>query len=281
MGRDAPGEIIVSIITAFITHQFTPTLAPFFHRFARKQQQKILLTLLLITGLTTAMFASPMWSSYDAQHPKRTGIQYMYNVTSGQTTLHVAQLDSGPGYADFVTKIHQRYGLETLPPVKGGPEQWDILYPISAFIESENFPIVSRMSAEHLEIPLVDIKLLANRYDDVSGYRTMTLHVTHVSQTLIRTSPWLIGLVSLQSGVVTPVLSFSAEVIAWSFRVAPPPRYMRHYVKASASPGNEDFQIIMTVKPESDEGDHKLAVTYMGIGLYQSHHDDPLDRTIN
>lgn len=106
----------------------------------------------------------------------------MYNTSSAETTLHVAQLDSGPGYAEFVEKIHRKYGFADQPPVKGGPEQWDILYPVSAFIESENFPIVSNRSVTGMDLPELTIKLVSDRVDIESGYRTMTIEVSHVSR---------------------------------------------------------------------------------------------------
>lgn len=40
------------------------------------------MAVLLLSGAIIAFFASPAWSSYDATHPKRAGIQYMYNVSS-------------------------------------------------------------------------------------------------------------------------------------------------------------------------------------------------------
>jgi hypothetical protein len=107
--------------------------------------------------------------------------QWMYNTTSAETSLHVAQLDSGPGYADLVRKIHQRYGQQAHLPVKGGPENWDILYPVSPFIESQHFPITTNGSLAQSPAPELTIKLVNNRFDEESGYRILTIEVTHVS----------------------------------------------------------------------------------------------------
>jgi len=170
------------VISTFLIHNFLPVAAPFFHRFTRSQQRQIVVSLLIVSNVAIAVFASPGWSSYDSTHPKRTGVQWLYNATSTETSLHVAQLDSGPGYADFVKKIHDRYGFPEHPPVKGGPAQWDILYPVSAFIESENFPIVANGSVSQEKLPDLTIKLVSDRFDERSGYRTMTIEVSHVSR---------------------------------------------------------------------------------------------------
>jgi hypothetical protein len=169
------------VITAFLTQQFLPILPPFIHRFSRRQQRKATVALIIASSIAVAIFASPAWSSYDATHPKRTGVQYMYNISSGETALHVAQLDSGPGYAEFVTKIHERYGQADDTPVKGGQEHWDILYPVSAFIESEHFPIQSNLTASEIGLPTVSMKVIGDRYDTESGFRTMTIEISHVS----------------------------------------------------------------------------------------------------
>ena len=73
---------------------------------------------------------------------------------------------------------------------------------------------------------------------------------------------------TIKVGLLAPVFSFEAEVIAWSFRIAPPAGMIRHYVKANGSPGSEDFQMVLTVKPAIDTADHRLAISYMGIGKY-------------
>jgi len=161
-------------------------LPPFFHRFDRGQQRQAMLALLLASSVVTAVFASPGWSAYDATHPKRTGVQWLYNVSSTSTSLHVAQLDSGPGYTDFVQKIHSRYGESEQPLLTGGAAEWEILFPVSSFIESEHFYLnpASNLTSAAIDLPTVDMKVVADRYDVESGYRMMTIDITHVSQVI-------------------------------------------------------------------------------------------------
>jgi hypothetical protein len=182
--QDAPGEIIVAVISTFLTHQFLPALPPFFHRFDRGQQRQAMIALLIATSVVTAVFASPSWSAYDATHPKRTGVQWLYNVSSASTSLHVAQLDSGPGYNEFVHKINSRYGASDQPLLKGGAAEWEILFPVSSFIESEHFYLdaASNLTGSGIDLPTVAMKVIADRYDAESGYRMMTIDVTHVSE---------------------------------------------------------------------------------------------------
>lgn len=78
MGKEAPTEIIIAVLSAFCTYVFMPTLVPFFHRWSRDTQRKIILFLLLASTITIAIFAS--WMPYNAEHPKRIGVQFMYNV---------------------------------------------------------------------------------------------------------------------------------------------------------------------------------------------------------
>lgn len=88
MGKEAPTEIIIAVLSAFCTYVFMPTLVPFFHRWSRDTQRRMILVLLFASTLTIAIFAS--WMPYDAEHPKRIGVQYMYNVSgsSQQTNRH-------------------------------------------------------------------------------------------------------------------------------------------------------------------------------------------------
>ncbi|KAJ9107223.1 hypothetical protein QFC20_003758 [Naganishia adeliensis] len=252
MGKEAPTEIIIAVLSAFLVYVFLPTLVPQFHRFNRDSQRKILMAVLLLSGAILAFFASPAWSSYDATHPKRAGIQYMYNTTSGTHTLHVAQLDSGPGFPEFVEKVHTKYGMQTRMPVPSIPSDtnsdWDILYPISAFIEAEKFPVIGQALPAGEVLPTIQFQLVENVWDDVLNTRNVTLRINH-------------------EGLIYPVIAFSAEVLEWSFQTAAPVGHTRHYVKAASSPGKEDFMFHMSLKKDSLH--EKLNLHWVGIDTRQ------------
>lgn len=181
MGSESPGEIIVAVISSFLVQNFLPTAPAFYHRFSSTQRKRIVGTLLALSIASTAIFASPAWSAYDDTHPKRLGVQHVYNTTSGQTTLHIAQVDIGPQYKEFMEQVYHRYGVDTLPVKKGEQEEWDLIFPVSAFINSEYFPLISPVDADELELPVVDIKVTEDSYDEVEGTRSLTVDVSHVS----------------------------------------------------------------------------------------------------
>ena len=81
MGTVAPGEIIVASISASLVTVFWPVCAPLFHRLSPRIQRQLLLVLLLATFSMMAIFAGPYANGYDSMHPKRTAIQYIYNVS--------------------------------------------------------------------------------------------------------------------------------------------------------------------------------------------------------
>lgn len=80
MGNEAPAEIIIAVISAAVGLVFFPPLVPLFHRVSRRAQRRIILLLAMITIGMMVFFAGPWWTTYDFMHPKRSGVQYMYNV---------------------------------------------------------------------------------------------------------------------------------------------------------------------------------------------------------
>ncbi|KAJ9119852.1 hypothetical protein QFC24_005566 [Naganishia onofrii] len=176
----------------------------------------------------------------------------MGKTTSGTHTLHVAQLDSGPGFPEFVTKVHERYGMQTRMPVQSVPSDsnsdWDILYPISAFIEAEKFPVIGHTWPAAEILPEVKVRVMEDSWDENLNTRNITLGVNH-------------------EGLIYPVLAFSADVVEWSFQTAAPVGHTRHYVKAASSPGKEDFLFHMSFKTQ-DRHD-KLGFHWVGIDTRQ------------
>ena len=101
------------------------------------------------------LFAGNFWATYDFMHPKRTAVQYTYNVrfsrtiiadtfkhTNGAHTAHLAFLDRGTEL-DFVEAIHARYGAGPVEHTSLGEHDpdWDVLYPISSFLDTYRFPL--------------------------------------------------------------------------------------------------------------------------------------------
>ncbi len=83
----APAEIIISILSSLVAFVFSPTVIPLFHRCSPSEKPKVLLGMVIATGLIMAYFANS--NVYDAEHPKRIGAQYMYNVSS-MINVHIS-----------------------------------------------------------------------------------------------------------------------------------------------------------------------------------------------
>ncbi len=180
--QEAPTEIIIAVIASTLTFLFVPTAIPFFHRFGRRTQRRMLLSLGLLTAGMILIFASR--NAYDAQHPKRIGVQYVHNVTSGDNHLHIAQMDRGPGFPDLLSRLHTRYGHAHRPltpnPREGDNSDWDILYPISAFLETEMFELGVSEGNPGRELPEVQVEVVADAWEADEGVRRVTLAVEHV-----------------------------------------------------------------------------------------------------
>lgn len=249
MGREAPTEIIIAILSSMLVFLFTPTTVPFFHRFSRIIQRRILLALLVLSGTMMAVFAAR--NAYDAEHPKRLGVQYVHNVTSGDNHLHIAQMDRGPGFQDILQRLHDRYGLPHHPitpnPRSEENSDWDVLYPISAFLETEMFELGVSELNPGFKLPEMKIKLESQEWDEAAGARSLGLKVEH-------------------TGLVYPVIAFSGEVSTWSFNAPPPAGRQRHYIKAAAPPGSEEFTVDIKLKMDNNE---TVAFSWVGIDRHQ------------
>ncbi len=72
-----------------------------------------------------------------------------------------------------------------------------------------------------------------------------------------------------QTGLVYPVVAFTAEVTAWSFDAPPPTGLQRHYVKAAASPGHERFEVSIDLRMAQRE---TIDLHWVGIGALHARH---------
>lgn len=120
-------------------------------------------------------------------------------TTSHSQVLHVAQLDSGPGFQDILGAIHNRYGDASYPVTPNVRSEvngdWDVLYPISAFIEAEKFTLPPGEATEH-SLPQVKIDVVEDSYDASAKERTVRLKVAYVSPRASEKGSLLIALVA-------------------------------------------------------------------------------------
>ncbi|WVW84285.1 hypothetical protein I302_106316 [Kwoniella bestiolae CBS 10118] len=248
MGKDAPAEFIIATISSVSGFIFFPTFIPLFHRVPRASQRKIVLgVFLFLAGVLTAL-AGPWYWPYDGMHPKRVGVQYLYNHTSGEHTGHIAFMDRGPT-SNIVDSIHSQFG-------KAGSEvvntqltdydsDWDTVYPVSSFLDTYKFPLAVSKEDEQFEWPEMGF------YTQEVGweYSTRVLKLRFVFK-----------------GLVWPTLAFEGAVLRWSFDKPPPVEKMRHHIKVATSVDEYVQDLNLTLR--MDEGD-KLQIHWSAIDLNQ------------
>ncbi|WWC62230.1 uncharacterized protein I303_104826 [Kwoniella dejecticola CBS 10117] len=249
MGKDAPAEHIIATISSTSAFIFFPTFIPLFHRVPRSTQRKVVLALsLFLAGVLTAL-AGPWYWPYDAMHPKRVGVQYLYNHTSGEHTGHVAFMDQGPT-RDIVSTIHTKFGQEDSEVVNTKltdyDSDWDVIYPISSFIDTYKFPIAPE-----------------TKEDKEFEWPTMGFYTQEVK--------WEYGMRELRlrfdfNGLVWPTLAFEAAVLRWSFDIPPPVEKMRHHIKVATSIDEHTQDLNLTLR--MDEGE-RMYIHWSAVDLNQ------------
>ncbi|OCF60854.1 hypothetical protein L486_00497 [Kwoniella mangroviensis CBS 10435] len=248
MGKDAPAESIIATIASVSGFIFFPTFIPLFHRAPRSSQRKVVLgVLLFLAGVLTAL-AGPWYWPYDDMHPKRVGVQYLYNHTSGEHTGHIAFMDRGPT-SNIVDSIHTRFG-------KNGSEvintqltdydsDWDTVYPISSFLDTYKFPLEVSREDEQFEWPSM-------------GFYTQEVSWEYATRVL--------KLRFVFKGLVWPTLAFEASVLRWSFDLPPPIPKMRHHIKVATSVDEHVQDLNLTLRMDVGE---KLQIHWTAIDLNQ------------
>lgn len=259
MGKAAPAEHIIATICAVVSFTFLPQASPMFHRLSRGNQKNVLLALLAISAITT-MVLGGFVPRYNAKHPKRVAMQYSHNVravselkrypltsqhTSNQDALRLAFLDSGHQLG-LVPAIHKRYGLVHSPArskvLTDYTPDWDIIYPISAFLDGYEFDLPT---AADFEWPKMQHEVV---WKDEEDQRRVQLTLDFVSRPAWASPCWdasdIPSLLSeshlanpgntahlLQTGLVWPTIAFEAEILDWSFDFPPPKAKKRHHIK--------------------------------------------------
>lgn len=235
MGKDAPVEFIIATITSVCTLIFFPLVAPMFMRLTRPNQRTVLAALIVLMLSVAAVFASPFWSPYDSMHPKRVGVQYMYNHTSGDHTAHIALMDTARNN-QVMRALHNQFGAGaplTRTEATEDNADWDVLYPVSAFLETYKFPL----PPTEFTWPKMEFEATREKTDE--GHTRIHLKTDH-------------------KGLVWPALSFDADLVDWSFEFEPPHGRKRHHIKAASSVDEHEMELelIMRIK------DHEKFLVY-------------------
>lgn len=245
MGKDAPTEWIIATITAFCTAVFYPIFVPLFARASPRGQRFALGGLFWVTLTVGMLFSSSVWSPYDAMHPKRMGVQYMYNHTSGEHSAHLAFMDRHANVR-YAEEFHEQFGPGTeltRTVMDDYNSDWDTLYPVSSFLDTYRFPLPAAR-ANGFSWPAVQYNASRTLQDDGN---------THIELTIDHPN------------FIWPALAFEAEIVGWAFGLPPPQGRMRHHIKSATSYGDHTIQLNLTVKLNPDE---KFQLTYSGIGTF-------------
>jgi hypothetical protein len=101
--------------------------------------------------------------------------------------------------------------MQTRMPVQSVPSDsnsdWDILYPISAFIEAEKFPVIGHTWPAAEILPEVKVRVMEDSWDENLNTRNITLGVNH--EGLIY--PGMFCLLQDLSSYRIPILSISSS----------------------------------------------------------------------
>ncbi|WWD16981.1 hypothetical protein CI109_101415 [Kwoniella shandongensis] len=200
----------------------------------RMGKRKVILGLILFLAGALTVLAGPWYFPYDKMHPKRVGVQYNYNHTSGDHTAHIAFMDRGP-VSDIAPSAHARYG-------NGSPlehtsltdydSDWDVMYPVSSFFDTYRFPIAVDREARDFQWPNMGHYVQEVKWE--YGMRDLKLRFDF-------------------RGLVWPVLAFEASVLQWSFNFPPPVEKMRHHIKVATAADEPIFDLNLTLRMEPGE----------------------------
>ncbi|BGP44460.1 hypothetical protein JCM10450v2_000274 [Rhodotorula kratochvilovae] len=232
LGAEAPVDFIIATLVG--------ALLPFCHRWGASFTARLAVFFLLLSAFSVGWFTRPSWSPYDAAHPKRLLVLHMENTTTSPSTfnLHVASVDGSP-FSDLVesaTAGLRAAGSVPEPTIADDLSvDWDIVYPVSQFL-----------TTYRIELPPVGPEYVAP-WTDALKVTVQRSTLNSVKQTRH------VELTLEHPGIIWPVMSFTADVVAWDLPKVPERGQVRHHVKSVASYGVTRFPLSVTVQLTPDE----------------------------
>ena len=231
MGEISPADNIIASIVAFLTFMCLPFAVPLAHRFGEAALRKLIVIALAASVLLMAIFASPAMQPFDKWHPKRLFVHQAQNLTSGEWFMNLGSADPAPGFKSLVDDLHSVLGVPGEPAVfkemNEHNSDFDILYPVSAFITPYRFRIPTPANVQ--EHPHFQVKATNEVIDLEAGTRRLTLQIDH-------------------PGLIWSVVAFDAEVIEWDLPSVPPAGRQRHHIKEVSRYGMSQWTINLLVK---------------------------------
>ncbi|OBZ86311.1 putative endoplasmic reticulum metallopeptidase 1 [Choanephora cucurbitarum] len=270
MGVDTPVDAIVAVIFGMIIFMISLPSVAHIHRFGRHVLKK-LLTLLAILQVTVLVAVyiggghEGRWAfPYDELHPKRLFVQQLKNLTSGEITVNIAQLDHGPYIQTVVDRLEQELGVQAEVRHTDNMNDWDCVYPFSSFMSSHRFDVEpyihqhaqlnsSLRPIDTLSGPFPEVKVVQDHYDPHTGVRSMSL-------------------VCLSPSYTWTVIAFDGHVVDWSIQdEAPLAEASRYVVRHVSGYGNDGWTLDVSLKvPEEDRdlaerGDWKVRFEFTAL----------------
>lgn len=239
MGEISPADNIIATIVAVLVFLCLPFSIPLSHRFTGENLRKTILGLLGVTAVVMAIFASPMWKPFDADHPKRLFVHQIENITSNEWHMNLGSADPAPGMAALAQSLHAQLGLPNttaeLREMNVYNPDFDVLYPVSDFLTPWKFQIaaplhhVSRYAAPAVNSHHFIIKAQNEVIDLEQRTRKVTLEIHH-------------------EGVIWSVIAFDAEILEWNLPSAPPPGRQRHHIKEVSREGISTWSVDLLIR---------------------------------
>ncbi|GAB5585290.1 hypothetical protein Unana1_00190 [Umbelopsis nana] len=233
MGIDTPVDNIVAFIFGMITFMMSPPIMAHAHKFGKAVLAKVigLLFVLQVAITISVIYSGGAYSGwafpYDELHPKRLFVQHLKNITSGQSSVIVAEADKGPYIQPIISTLENAFGVSA--EMRGGPlhaSDWDSVYPFSAFLGGyrldTNEYIKSHTKNETLAVSSEPVGLqLAGKIPTVKAFDSHYDHSTGIRS---------FSIASIAPTFTWTVISFDAHVISWSIGDTKPMNHTSHYV---------------------------------------------------
>lgn len=233
LGIDSPAENVIAIIVTLITFQSWPLLPSYIATLSRKTRIRALFTMAGAVMFGVVFFTTrDVW---DAAHPRRLFIEYIYNITDSTTSLHFASADPAPGFKDYLTDLATRLDL-------GTPEEntmtdwlsdWDTIYPFSQFLNSYRIqlptPAIQELPDSYEEPRITGTVLSSSAMGEDSRRRQVTLQLD-----------------SYHPGLMWTVISFDAEILSWTLPM-PDPGFRRHHIKQVSTYNSPAHSMTLTL----------------------------------
>lgn len=112
LGNESPAENIIAIIVTLLTFMSWPLMPAYIATLSARTKKRAMLILSLAAALAIATLS--MRNVWDAAHPRRLFVQYMYNVSDSTTSLHFASADPAPDFRSYLDGIASRLELGTV-----------------------------------------------------------------------------------------------------------------------------------------------------------------------